>query len=501
MTGKPVAYIIGSGVAGLACAVRLAVQGLQVHVFEKNNVPGGKLGWLQMNGFCFDTGPSLFVQPENLHSLFEYAGEDINAYFNYRKVEDSCKYFFADGTILETSANKKMLLKEVLANTKEPAKNINKYLDEVHATYTSTADIFLNQPIHKVSTFINKKIFKALAAVKLSDLFSTLHTTNTKAFSDKNVIQLFDRFATYNGSNPYRSPGMFRVIAEPELNEGVYYPEGGMISIIHALHQLAEKKGVTFHFNQSVEKIICRNGIAKGIIVNGEELFANVIISNVDVYNTYRYLLNDEHYAGKLMKQERSTSAIVFYWGINKSFEQLQLHNIFFSADYEAEFDHIFQQKKLYHDPTVYVNITSKQQPSHAPDGKENWFVMVNVAADTDYDSDTLTATCRQAVVAKLSNILGVDVASYIEEEQVMHPKIIEQNTNAYLGALYGAASNSRSTAFKRHANFSNSVKRLYFVGGTVHPGGGIPLCLKSAGIAANLIAADKIKWSNHHET
>lgn len=230
-------------------------------------------------------------------------------------------------------------------------------------------------------------------------------------------------------------------------------------------------------------------------------MFADVVISNTDIYFTYLQLLNDERTAKKILKQERSSSAVIFYWGIKKEFPQLELHNIFFTKDYKKEFDSIFKLKSLYNDPTVYINITSKCEPGvHAPAGKENWFVMINVASDEKMSDEDFIKTCRQNIIAKLSRILNEDIESLIETEEVLHPKMIEELTSGYLGALYGTSSNSKRAAFFRHPNFSKNIKHLYFTGGSVHPGGGIPLCLKSAKITTDIIAEDSRKWQYHHE-
>ena len=189
----------------------------------------------------------------------------------------------------------------------------------------------------------------------------------------------------------------------------------------------------------------------------------------------------------KILSQERSSSAVIFYWGIGKSFPQLDLHNIFFSGDYKAEFDAIFKTKTLFEDPTVYVNITSKDVPTDAPAGKENWFVMVNAPHDTGQDWKELSIALRKWVIQKLNRALDVDIAPLIEEEWIMTPDVIEARTQSYLGALYGASSNNKMAAFMRHPNFSKQLTNLYFCGGSVHPGGGIPLCLLSAKIVADL--------------
>jgi len=178
---------------------------------------------------------------------------------------------------------------------------------------------------------------------------------------------------------------------------------------------------------------------------------------------------------------------LIFYWGIKQSFPQLDLHNIFFSENYKEEFDTLFQKKNVSNDPTVYINITSKKLSSDAPENSENWFVMINVPSNSGQNWDDIRTTARQNILSKLSRILKTDIESLIEEEEYLDPIRIEAKTSSHAGALYGASSNDRMAAFFRHPNFSK-VKGLYFAGGSVHPGGGIPLCLLSAKIVGELV-------------
>ncbi len=499
MSAKQTVCIIGSGIAGLACAIRLAVHGFAVTIFEKNSHPGGKINVLEKDAYRFDTGPSLFVQPQNVEELFKLAGEDIHQYIQYKKLDINCKYFYEDGTVINAYSNKEKFAKEVEEKTGEPAQHILSYLKESKNIYTNIGNVFLNHSLHKRKTITEHGILKALATTKPAYIFSTLHAANKKKFHDPHVIQLFDRYATYNGSNPYKAPGMLKLIPHLEMNEDVFYPQGGMISINKALYNLALKKGVTFNFNTTVQRIIETDNEAKGIVINNENHFADVVISNTDVFFTYLKLLNDKQQAKKILKQERSSSAIVFYWGIKKEFRQLYLHNIFFSKDYEAEFNSIFKLKNPYSDPTIYINITAKMEPGvHAPAGKENWFVMVNVASDEGMSDEAIISLYKKNIIAKLNRLLQFDIEPLIETETVLHPKLIEEQTVSFGGALYGTSSNSRSAAFLRHPNFSGRIKRLYFTGGSVHPGGGIPLCLKSAAITSQLIIQDSKKWKRY---
>jgi phytoene desaturase len=484
------AIIIGSGVAGMATAIRLAVKGFQVTVYEKNNYPGGNISAFEKDGYYFDAGPSLFVQPANIEELFTLANEPIEKYFSYVPLDISCKYFYEDGKVVQAYTDEKMFAQELQAQLSEQPETVLKYLKESKQLYESVGSIFLNHSLHKTKTWLHKTIRKALAAVKADHLFKSLHKYNSKRFSSPQTVQLFNRYATYNGSNPYKAPGMLSMIPHIE-QKGTYYPIGGMISITDAMHKLALKLGVIFSFNEIVERIIHHEGSVKGVVVNKKNILADIVVSNSDIYFTYKNLLANTASPKKTLNQERSSSAVIFYWGIKKEFPQLQLHNIFFSKNYQEEFDCIFERKTISDDPTVYVNITSKIEAGKAPQGKENWFVMVNAPANNGQDWESLKHQLRVIVTSKLSRMLGEDIAIQIETEQTLDPVLIEEQTASYMGSLYGSSSNFKLAAFLRHANFTTSIKGLYFCGGTVHPGGGIPLCLKSAKIVSDLVSDD----------
>lgn len=486
------AIIIGSGIAGIAAAIRLAVQGFEVRVYEKNDQPGGKLSWFEQNGYKFDAGPSLFTQPCNIEELFELASEPIEKYFTYQPVEIACKYFYSNGKIINAYTDKYRFATELSEQVNEDPLSVNEYLNRAEKLYYSIGDVFLHHSLHKRNTWLNRRIIKALSALKLSYLFNSLDKYNQIKFRSQETIQLFNRFATYNGSNPFKAPAMLSIIPHLEQNEGVFYPQGGMISITNALYQLAIDKGVKFHFNTPVQKIIYNEDKVCGVVVNNENIMSSTVISNADAYFTYKDLLNDNSKAQDLLKQERSSSAIVFYWGIKKNFPQLELHNIFFSSNYKQEFDAIFNKGIITEDPTVYINITSKQESSQAPHGCENWFVMINVPPNKGQNWEQIKVQSRISIIKKLSSLLQEDIEPLIQTETILDPLILESQTASYGGSLYGTSSNSKMAAFLRHPNFTNSIKGLYFCGGTVHPGGGIPLCLKSAKIVSELIRSQK---------
>ncbi|TAH06722.1 MAG: phytoene desaturase, partial [Sphingobacteriia bacterium] len=467
-------------------AIRLRLQGFDVEVFEQNNYPGGKLSDFKLGNFQFDAGPSLFTQPQLIQEIFELAGEKINDHFEYHRLPVSCNYFYEDGTRVNAFADRVALANELYEKLHEPVENTNRFLNQSANIYNSIGTFFLQNSLHKKTTLFKKGVWNALKQTRLQYLFKSMHQLHEQEFKSAKTVQLFNRYATYNGSNPYKAPAMY---------EGSFYPKGGMISITKSLYELALRKGVVFHFNSKVDSIITSENIVLGIVVKGKNHLADCVVSNMDVYFTYKHLLKNETLAAKVLKQERSSSAYIFYWGVKREFSELSLHNIFFTKDYRTEFDHLFNRKTVYSDPTIYIHITSKCEPGvHAPAGKENWFVMVNAPANRGQNWEEEGKRIRSSVLIKLSSILGVEIEPLIEEEQVLTPESIESKTASYMGSLYGTSSNGKMAAFMRHPNFSNQIKGLYFVGGSVHPGGGIPLCLNSAKIMGDIVEKDYSK-------
>jgi len=487
MTNKTI-VIIGAGIAGIAASIRLKAQGHQVSVFEANDYPGGKLTAFSEKGYRFDMGPSLFTMPQFIEDLFKVANKPIDDYFQYHKKSVVCNYFYEDGTRFSAFADKKQFAEEASRTFNVDRKAIIDYLDKSKRKYDLTGSLFLEKSLHKLSTYLNSDTINAILRINGLDINRSLNDYNENVFSDKRLVQFFNRFATYNGSSPYQTPGIMSMIPHLEQYYGTFFPKGGMHSITMSLYQLAKDIGVDFRFNSKVEEIEVKNKKVKGIKVDTSFIEADIVVSNSDVVPTYRHLLKTQKAPEKILKQPRSSSALIFYWGIKKNFPELDLHNIFFSKDYKTEFDSIFNKQSVCNDPTVYINITSKEEPDDAPDGCENWFVMINVPSNTGQDWDEIITDARCNIIAKLNRLLEVDLEALIDYEHILEPRTIESRTQSYQGALYGAASNNKFAAFLRHPNFKNAIKNLYFCGGSVHPGGGIPLCLLSGKIVSDLI-------------
>lgn len=490
---KRTAGIIGAGFGGLAASIVLASRGWEVDVFEKNEAPGGKAAEIRSNGFRFDTGPSLLTMPFVLDELFEIAGVKRPDYLTFRVLPVICSYFYPDGTNLKAYADKEQFAAEIDAKTTDSANAVKGYLDYCEEIYDHTAELFLFSRFREKQTFLNAKALKTLINLPKIDPFRTMHRANTSWFSDPKTVQLFDRYATYNGSSPFMAPATLNVIQHVEYNLGGFIPEGGIYKIVEALRELAEKLGVRFHFGKEVKSINIDKKRAKSVEIDAETLEFDVILSNADVLYSFTGLLSDRtsSESRRYQRIEQSSSAVVFYLGMQGSRENLNTHNIFFSENYKEEFRQLFEERQIPEDPTVYLYISSKEFPEDAPEGHENWFVMINAPWSAREIPEKELEWLKKKLLHKIAGILGEDLSEKVVYEASMTPKGIMDMTNSPGGSIYGISSNDRNAAFLRQKNRSDVYKNLYFCGGSAHPGGGIPLALLSGKLTAEAVMED----------
>lgn len=483
------AIVIGSGVAGLASAIRLANMGFEVEVFEANNYAGGKMYEWRHDGFRFDMGPSVFTMPEYVNELFELSGRNPDDYLDIMRPELPFNYFFDDGLVLNFYADTERLIKEVASKTKDDEQTIRNYLRDIQTKFDLTNTVFLQNSLHILSNYLSKDALRGLLNFGKVEVFRSMNDANTRKFSDNHTVRLFNSFASYLGSDPFKAPGVLNVISHFQINAGIYLPKGGMRSIIHALHRLAEELGVKFHFNSKVDRIELNGTKATGIRVNGNHVPAELVISNMDVYNAYRQLMPELKGPSMVLDHPKSHSVMVFHWGMTKQFPQLALHNMILANNMKCEYDTMLHNADIGDDFTAYVYISSKCNPDDAPEGCENWYILVNAPHLQGQDWDSIQVRVREKLLEKLNDTLGEDVSPYIAFEKVRDPRDHEKQTNAAFGAIYGNSFNSKFSVFLRHPNFSGKIKNLYFCGGTVHPGGGVPLSLLSSRIMTGLIS------------
>ncbi len=487
------AIVVGAGIAGLATALRLRHAGYEVEVFESAGHPGGKMNSFENKGYRFDMGPSLFTMPQYVDDLFQLFDTQPHDYYTYSRLDTLCNYFWEDGTTFSASANKENFSKTAADTFNVPISKIEKYLKSSKDKFDLTEELFLKNSLHELKNYLSLNAIKAVAQMNKLHINQKLHKYNKNILKNPKLIQLFDRFATYNGSSPYKTSAIMSLIPHLEMHYGAYFPEGGIKQIPYALKQLAEENGIQFHFKTKVKKIVIENNEVKGIKTKKDFYPADLVVSNVDVFNSYNKLMKKQSAPKKVLQQEKSSSALIFYWGINKMFKELDVHNILFSDRYKEEFDHLFNKKTIIDDPTIYIHISSKVNPEDAPDNCENWFVMINSPANFDQNWDDLIKKTKSSILQKINRILNTNIEAHIECESVLTPELIEKNTGSHRGSLYGNSSNSKFSAFLRHPNFSTTVKNLYFCGGSVHPGGGIPLCLLSAQIVSEYITRQQV--------
>jgi phytoene desaturase len=303
------AIVIGSGIAGIASAIRLAVKGFGVTVYEKNKYLGGKLSEVSQDGFRFDAGPSLFTMPQFVDDLFLLAGKNPRDYFEYTKQKIACHYFWNDGAVFNAPSEPNEFSQKANEVFDEEEKNVVKKFEKASFINDKIGKLFLEQSLHKPSNFMNLATLKGVLSVPKLDINKSLHECNGRDLKHPKLVQLFDRYATYNGSNPYKTPGIMGIIPHFEHNVGTFFPKKGMVSITNSLVTLSKDLGVEYELGATVSEIAFSDNKTTGVIVNEELIKSDVIISNMDVFYTYRKLLSKLEAPEKVLKRERSSSA------------------------------------------------------------------------------------------------------------------------------------------------------------------------------------------------
>ena len=493
--------IIGAGIGGMSAAIRLAAAGQKVLILEKNEQVGGKMGQIVAGDYRWDTGPSVITMRHVFEELFEKAGRKLEDYLDLRPVEPLTRYFYQDGTVLDISQNLPKTLAQIeqLGGSSDVEGYLG-YLAYAARIHRITGPVFIYDKPPTPASFLKVPVWE----MPKVDPFRTMHGAIKSFVKSPHLRQLLGRFATYVGASPYLAPATLNVIAHVELNGGVYYPAGGIYNIAVAYQKLCEELGVEIRLNTPAREIVVNNGRTEGVSIGGEVIQSTNVIANVDVATVYDRLLIStaeiEKKRAKLQAAEPSCSGFVLLLGVDVglrhastlqpvSSQALAHHNIFFSQDYEREFEQIFTEGVMPDDPTIYVAITSKADTGHAPADHENWFVLVNAPAldNSKWDWDEKAADYRNLVIEKLKTH-GIDLTGRIKVEKMLTPVDIQNMTGAFRGALYGTSSNDKWAAFRRPHNKCAEVEGLYFCGGTTHPGGGVPMVTLSGKVAAEMI-------------
>jgi len=484
--------VVGAGIGGLSAAIRLAAAGQRVIVLEKNANPGGKMSEVRAAGYRWDTGPSVITMRHVFDDLFAAAGRRLEDYLMLRPVEPLTRYFYPDGVVLDASRDLTRMVEQIRRIDERDVEGYLGFLTYAARLHRIVGPVFIYDTPPTLASLLRVSPLDVLRV----DGLRTMSQAGRTFVRSPHLRQLLGRFATYVGASPYRAPATLNVIAHVELNEGVWYPEGGIYSIARALTRLAAELGVEIRTGQAVERINVAAGRARGVtLADGEHLPARAVIANLDVAAVYEKLITPGQAPAQTLRRlaqaEPSCSGFILLLGVRRAHPTLAHHNIFFSRDYPREFEQIFSEGVPPDDPTIYVAITAKATPEDSPPGCENWFVLVNAPAlGPAYDWERNARSYRDLVLERLA-AAGYDVREAIEYEQIITPHDIERMSGARRGALYGASSNNRWAAFLRPHNRAEGIRGLYFAGGTAHPGGGVPMVTLSGKAASRCLLED----------
>jgi phytoene desaturase len=489
------AIIIGSGIGGLGSACLLAKAGWRVTVLEKNEQVGGRAGTFKAQGFTFDTGPSWYLMPEVFEKFFALMDEDIHDHLSLHKLSPSYRVFFKDQDqqldIWSDLAKDRRTFEAI-----EPGagKQLEKYLARSEYIYKTAMDNILYKNHDRLVDFMNPQL--AVRASKLA-LFSTMHRYVGKYFTDPRLQQLVQYQLVFLGASPYNAPALYSLMSHLDYQQGVYYPEGGIYQLIRSLEKLAKKHGAVIRLKSPVQKILVDRGKTRGVVVDGKELHADVVISNADPHHTEHDLLDPDyrdHSEAYWASRTLAPSALLMYLGVNRRYDNLQHHNLVFSENWQTNFSQLYNDPQWPTDPSFYVCAPSRTDPTVAPKGMENLFVIVPVAAALDYAEVELEEYADMVLHTMQSQMHLPDLHKNIIFRRLFAVKDFEARYNSLGGTSLGLAHTLRQTGPLRPSNKSKKVKGLYYVGANTRPGIGLPTCLISAQlIAKRLNLSNKI--------
>jgi phytoene desaturase len=491
--------VVGAGVGGLAAAIRLAALGHRVRVFERLERVGGKLNLLELDGFRFDTGPSLVTLPWVFEDLFAAAGQQLSDHLELVRLEPICKYHFADGSGFDAFSDMPRMMSSLEAFSRGAGEDFNAFFGHAARAWRGSRKPFLESAISSPWDFVKN-------GVPWTDLMAllpipNLHGLATRFFRDSRMRQFVGRYATYTGSSPFLAPGTLSTVLYSEYAFGAWYIKGGLYRLAVKLEELARKLGVQFEFGAGVKKILTLNVAAspqpvfkvEGVeLEDGRKFPSDAVICNADAASLYGDLL-EPRIDPSVAKLEPSLSGFVMLLGLEGQSEHLEHHNMFFSADYPLEFRQIFKELLPASDPSIYVSISSKSDATQAPLGMENWFVLVNAPSTGRVNWSAQSEAYSNLILEKLAGY-GVDVRERIRVKHVMTPDDLEKRYRTFRGGIYGTSSNTVNSAFLRPQNRAKNVHGLYLASGSAHPGGGLPLVMLSGKLAVEMLVRDFFK-------
>jgi phytoene desaturase len=514
VNGNNRAVVVGAGVGGLAVAARLASQGWAVTVFEQADTVGGKLGLFERNGFRFDTGPSIITMPQVFEKLFADTGAPLDTVLKLRRLDPIARYRFADGTWLDASATDTAFLSNVEAMRAGNGAQLGQFLKRSEAIWDATHETFLERELKPSDLFAQSRRVRDLITIAP---WKTMRGLAKAQLDDPRLVSFVDRYATYTGSDPRRAPAALASIPHVERVFGGWYIEGGLRELASALETRCRELGVAIETNADVSEVVISRRKATGVTVGGKRVEADVVVANADARHLYADLLPGKSlrpvssYVGRarvrpdpssgkahralrrLDRSQPSLSGFVMCLAVRGETPNLAHHTVLFPERYDDEFDDLFgAPPQPVREPTIYASVP--RDPLVAPPGHEAWFVLMNAPRHTPGDStagvDWKAPGLADRYADRILDLMaerGVDIRNRVLWRELRTPADLEERTRAVGGSIYGTSSNGAKAAFLRPANRS-PFEGLYLVGGSSHPGGGLPLVTLSAQIVARMI-------------
>ncbi|MBG0817167.1 NAD(P)/FAD-dependent oxidoreductase [Planomonospora sp. ID82291] len=471
--------VIGGGVGGMVAALLLAREGHRVRLHERLPRLGGKLAEHRRDGFAFSAGPSLLTLPD----LFTGLGLELDLV----EPRELCRYRFADGSVLTAPRDPERMAEAVERLAPGQGAGWRAFHAWARRCYEASARSFFTGPPVSLSRSAPRGRLSDLAAVAPG---RTLHGLARRFFTDPRLLQYAGRYATYAGSSPYRAPAALACVPAIEHGEGGWYVAGGLPRLADALAATLEKAGVEVVLGSEVAEVLTGRGRVRGVrLASGEREHAAVVVANTDAAALYGRLLPDRRRLRRIASLGLSSSAFLMMAGVEGRTEGLAHHTVLFSADYEREFADLFDRRRPPEDPTVYVGCSAVDDPSQAPEGCENWTMLVNVPA-RDPGRWPMSPRAYQDLVLERLADRGLDLSGRLRFVDLLTPADLRDRYGAWGGAIYGGAHGGPLAPLRRPGN-RGPLRGLYLVGGSAHPGGGLPLVAMGGRIVASLVAED----------
>ena len=481
------AIVIGSGFAGMSAASFLAQSGWDVTVLEKHDQPGGRARQLKADGFTFDMGPSWYWMPDVFERYFRSFGKEVSDYYELKRLDPSYRIYY-NNDVVDIPADYNAL--RDLFERIEPgsAAKLDHFMDEAAYKYETGINKLVFKPGQSLTEFAEMDLLKGILRL---DVFASMKAHVQKHFTDPRLRELMEFPVLFLGALPEKIPALYSLMNYADVKLGTWYPVGGMYKIVEAMHRLAVELGVKFEFNKNVQSIQTRDGVATGVVVDDVLYEADVVISGADYHFTETKLLpqKDQTYSEAYWnKRVMAPSCLLYYVGLNKRLPSIPHHTLFFDADFNRHGKEIYSDPQWPTDPLFYVSATTATDPSGAPEGHENLFFLIPVAAGLTGDTEELRDNYFQQILKRFEQRIGEPIQQSIVYRKSYSVSDFVNDYNAFKGNAYGLANTLLQTAILKPSCRSKKISNLYYTGQLTVPGPGVPPSLISGEVVANLV-------------